>query len=502
LFSDLLSTLANNKSLVEFSALVLGVGTALAGTVATIATGTLVFIKLSAVISALSATLPILAGGIRLVAGATGIGLAIVAVALLIQNFDQVRAVGLATFEALKVVISGFVLSVQNVLGGLGQLLVGIFTLDTEAIKKGFAAVKVGVVDVSTNTAKEAAQAFKATYEENSKPDPNATAEAVMIAGETANEAALESIAVGGEEQRAAKDEQDLAEAERKRAAFEARRALELEQKALEDEEKALAREQDALDKELTLEEEATFNSLTIQQRIEFLEQRKKIDSDAATEQQKAEAKVLQDRLNFRRKANQQFLQDQIKFGTTFATINQAINTNEVQGFKKGTNELTALTQSKNSTLKKIGKAAAVSQILIKGAQGAMNAYSGFSVIPIVGVPLGIAAAAGVLAFSAEQIGSVLSAQQGGLITGGIPNGDSVPALLEPGELVTPQSNFEEVIGAVADARAKRTEGEEDVEAQEQSVGLEIAFEGDEASQVITTRQIEDRSLGISREAG
>jgi len=42
----------------------------------------------------------------------------------------------------------------------------------------------------------------------------------------------------------------------------------------------------------------------------------------------------------------------------------------------------------------------------------------------------------------------------GGMITGGIPNRDSVNVSMMPGELVVPTRNFEEVIGAVQNQRA------------------------------------------------
>lgn len=147
-------------------------------------------------------------------------------------------------------------------------------------------------------------------------------------------------------------------------------------------------------------------------------------------------------------------LLDQKKFGTAYAVINQMAHEEEIQGVANAANQLVALTQSKNNTLKSIGKAAALAQIAISTAQGAISAYASLAPIPFVGPALGIVAAAALTAFGIERATTVMAAADGGMITGGVPGKDSVPALLMPGELVTPAKNFEEVVGAV---RAQRT---------------------------------------------
>lgn len=247
------------------------------------------------------------------------------------------------------------------------------------------------------------------------------------------------------------------------------------------------------------LEALAENNEAIIEQQVQHTEQINQMQLDLVA----AENLVNKERLDAQKKANDAKLKDQVRFGKTFAEINAAIKSNEVQGFKQGAGELEQLTRSKNSTLKTIGKGAAIANIAIKSAEGAMNAYAGFSVIPIIGIPLGIAAAGAIIAFGVERTADVLAAQTGGLVTGGVPGRDSVSALLTPGELVTPTQNFEEVVSAVANARAARTAAEtgsqDETEAQ-QSMVL-IGFDGAEASQVLTARQTEDTALGISREA-
>lgn len=164
------------------------------------------------------------------------------------------------------------------------------------------------------------------------------------------------------------------------------------------------------------------------------------------------ENKILADRVKARIETNNRLLEEQKKYGIAYAQLNKFLRSEEVQGFKTATAELVALQQSKNETLKTIGKAAAIAQISIKTSEAAMNIYAGFSTIPIIGPALGIAGAAAAIAFGAEQIGNVLAVAEGGLIEGGVPGRDSVPALLMPGELVVPKKNFNDVVGSVRGA--------------------------------------------------
>lgn len=155
--------------------------------------------------------------------------------------------------------------------------------------------------------------------------------------------------------------------------------------------------------------------------------------SEIQKAQLEAQKAVDKERLDQLKKTNETFLKEQIKFGTSFAAINRVINSEQVQGAKSASSELVALQQSENSTLKRIGQAAAIARITIATAESAANIYRGFSTIPFIGPALGIAGAAAAVAFGAEQIAKVTTAQRGGLIEGGIPGRDSVPALLEPG---------------------------------------------------------------------
>lgn len=197
--------------------------------------------------------------------------------------------------------------------------------------------------------------------------------------------------------------------------------------------------------------------------------------------------------------ANRQFLLNQQEFGTALAQIDSFINSRRVREQDRTFNDLQRLTTSNNKALIAIGKASAVRNIAIDTARGATAAYQSLAGIPFVGPALGIAAAAALIAFGAEQTANVLAANEGGLVPGqGSFRGDIVPSLLTPGELVTPAKNFDEVVDAVASRRAQETELQRAPELV--SARIDIGFEGDEAAQVLTARQIENEALGLNIE--
>lgn len=190
------------------------------------------------------------------------------------------------------------------------------------------------------------------------------------------------------------------------------------------------------------------------------------------------------------------------KYGKTYAELNSLMHSNEYNAAKNTGQQLVALTQSRNETLKTIGKAAAITNIITQTAQAAMSIFAGWSTIPYVGYALGIAGAAAAVAFGAEQVGTVLGANQGGVYSGGIAGRDSIPALYTHGELVVPEQNFEEVINAVAVSRSNESGGSSSgaVAQGTSTVKVELELVG-ELSQIVTAKQIEDRNLGVARDA-
>lgn len=247
------------------------------------------------------------------------------------------------------------------------------------------------------------------------------------------------------EEFRASEDERiatvlEKLEAERleksnaKILAREEEKALEAEFAALDEEERLLAQETDL----------ANLNSAEIAKR-------------------EALRLNAEEQVKIKQKANQQKLADEIKYGQTYATIQSMLNSEAVKGTQQATSQLTQLASSRNSTLAGIGKAAAITQIGIDTAKSAMSIYSGFSTIPIVGPALGVAGAIAAVAFGAEKISQVRSAQEGGIVPG-TGSGDIVPAMLEPGEIVVPRAlapTFQEEFAGLSpdpSAPARRSE--------------------------------------------
>lgn len=217
-----------------------------------------------------------------------------------------------------------------------------------------------------------------------------------------------------------------------------------------------------------------------------------------ALDEKTARDQAIADRTKTQTIANNNFLLDQQKFGTAYATINKIMHSEIYQGTQSAFGDLTRLTQSNNQTLKTIGKVSAAASVTMSTAESAMNVYKGFSTIPIVGQALGVAAAAAAVAFGGEQLARVLAANEGGLVTGGIAGMDSVPAMLTPGELVVPQQNFDEVINSVIAARtgSAPSGGSGSFGGSDVRVLIDLT---QDASQLITAKQIEDSRLGLSR---
>lgn len=192
--------------------------------------------------------------------------------------------------------------------------------------------------------------------------------------------------------------------------------------------------------------------------------------------------------------------EDEKKHGKAVAAFGAVMQSDTVKSTKSFNSELVALQGSHNSTLKAIGKANAVSQVIIGTAESAVNIARAITeVVPFpFSIPLIAAFVGARIAFGAEQIGAINSAADGGILTGGIPGKDSIPVWGMPGELIVPTRNFDEVINAVANQRAGVSN---DLAPQNGQGRLLIGFEP-EAARYLTVKQNEDRALGISLENG
>ena len=432
--------------------------------------------------------------------GATGIGALVFIVTELALHWD-------AVWSRIKIATVGAVAFISNLFSGLKEVLAGAFTFDVDRVKAGLAQITTAIA----NAANESNKILSTSAEEQGKKQE-----------ETQKSFANKRAAIEAEEQ-ARKKELAQANQELIRLDLENASAAAIELKKQEistleaiikthnEEEKALLarklqeiNESEANQRQLDIERMQQFVELERQARAQtnteelqdltvMQEQKRQAIMASQLTEQEAEQKVLNDTLATKVASNNQRLEEEKRYGVAYAAINKVLRSTEVQGMNQATGELVQLTQSKNATLKSIGKAAAISQIIIKTAQSAMNIYQGFSSIPFVGPALGIAGAAAAIAFGGEQVSNVVSAASGGIITGGIPGVDSVPVMAMPGELVVPTQNFEEVVSSVKTSRA----GEQGGSASNGFAHIILELK-DEFMDFVETKLVERQALGIS----
>lgn len=133
-----------------------------------------------------------------------------------------------------------------------------------------------------------------------------------------------------------------------------------------------------------------------------------------------------------------------------------------------------------------ISKAAALAQAIVATNLAAAQALA---VPPAPNVALASAAkVAGGINIAAIAASAIKGFADGGMYTGGIPGVDSLPALLQQGELVVPKKNFEEVVNAVAQNR----EGTSTGGTMEVIVGFT-----DNAFEIIEQKIVERREFGV-----
>lgn len=435
-------------------------------------------IAVGVVVTGLGIVLPLAAQGflavraavIALEIGAAPLVLIPVAIAALAVAVVELGLHWQQVSATVRAVVGDMVNFVSAAFSGLSAVLKGALSLDPTAIKAGLAQIGDAFKQVGTAAATAWASvpvsATRALTEQDAVKKQFADKAAAQQKADEAAKAALQ----------AAENQAILLELNNASAAEIALKKQEIQElKALtttkNQDEKTLLRQQIADTQALETEQETQdlqrqkdFAKTTIAAQTELNNQKvtnnqnlskKELAQIQASQltQTEAEKQVYSNELKTQVAAHNTFLTEQAKYGTAYAAINEYIHSSEIQGLQQATSDLTQLTQSKNSTLKEIGQVASIANIVIKTAESAMNIYAGFSAIPIVGPALGIAGAAAAVAFGAEQIGNVTAAATGGVV-GGTGFGDSQPYMLEPGELIAPRQNFDEVVNSVAQSRA------------------------------------------------
>ncbi len=504
LLTNLFTAISSNEELVNLTVALTTAGLAITGLgigIPLVVTG-LGVMRAAMVAAGIATTTTKLA--VNALVGATGIGLVVVAITEMALHWDKV-------WPRIVAVTSAAIDVMSHSFEAFGKVVAGAATFNLSLIKEGMELFKNTIVKGATDAfgalpiAAEAAgkaqnEALKASA------DKRAAEEALNESRKMAEAKATQDLAILQLNNASAQA------IEIKKAEIETLKQL---LKSQNDEEKALLqqkyeqlRESEAgqflLDterraefKQLEADARAETNTLELSDMTLFQQQKRaQIEATLLTDSE-AQQKYLNDTLTQQVNSNNLRLVEERKYGAMYAQIHQALNTDEVKGFKSATSELVALTQSKNAGLKAIGKAAAISQIVIKTGESAMNIYAGFSAIPIIGPALGAVGAAAAVLFGAEQVNNVTAAASGGLITGGIPGRDSVPLLAMPGELVVPTRNYEEVVSAVADQRGGRQDNRP-AQPQEQGFAEVVISMKDQFVELLEAKIVERRKLGIS----
>ena len=436
---------------------------------------------------------------VRGFAAATGIGLVLVALSYMISDLNRTKAVASGVFASIGAALDAFSSNFYKSTDGIAEILEGIFTFDLEKIKSGFDKAVQGAKEGASSVGTAAAEAYNEAYNKSLEQSKAADKANGGDVDQSSLDKLLEAEKLKADAELKIQAEKDAAFLEQKKKQAEEEIALkeqeEARKAAIEEQKKA-----EALERERRHGE----NLSVVKQELQALddEQRALIDEkdleqfqNVALTKDNIRRELALKELNERVQARKKYLEDEAKHGKAVADLNAFFASENVQLANETGNKLVALTQSKNEALKGIGKAASLTQIGIKTAEGAISAYSSLAGIPVVGPALGIAAAAALVAYGGEQAGAVLRAQRGGIVPEGIGgSNDRIPALLQPGEVVVPRDLAPDFIQSVGRGGGGSSSGGNG--GMEVIVGFrDNAFEIIE-EKLIERRRIEGRGLG------
>jgi len=518
--TQFVNAVAENRPLLDFVVSIGKIALVVSGIVATLATAGLAIAKFQQVLQIAGIAVKAFGLTARAATLATGIGALVVVATLIYENWNFV-------WPAVKGIFVGAVAGITAAASALSKILKGILDRDLKAVSGGLAdfkasfgkGVEAGKAEFTTtrkeltqeetvspaadkNAANKKKLADQATAEQKRRDQLN------IQQAENAQEIAILQAQQGSEEVIKLKQQENeilkQLEDERNKDTIQALQERLAVTRALEAEAVSNATADRQILNEEVLAKNEEFQALSTEQQDVFRQQNLTALQAQVQNEKDVKNRLLIENLTQQIAANNAYIANQQQFGKTYAEINRVIYSAPVQQAAKGASELTQLQQSNNAGLKAIGKAAAVADITIKTAQSAMNIYAAFSTIPFVGPVLGIAGAGAAVAFGAEQVGKVLSAQRGGIVPGMNQGGDSVPALLQPGELVVPRQNFSQITQAIASGATTvdgQTPGAAGPDGLSGTQGISIGFNGGEAEKVLTARRVEASSLGILREA-
>jgi len=144
---------------------------------------------------------------------------------------------------------------------------------------------------------------------------------------------------------------------------------------------------------------------------------------------------------NLEKEANAQYLNDVLKYGKGIADAKKIFQSQDVKNTEGFLDNINTLTKGKSKELGLINKAFRIKDVIIDTAAAIAKANT-------VPPPGNIPAIAFAATTGAVQLATIASTgfAKGGIVTGGIPGVDSVPALLKRGEVVQPERNFDKLL--------------------------------------------------------
>lgn len=456
-FKDFFNALSKNQEFIRIASSVLLVGGALSGVVVGLAGAALAFLKIREIMIATNVVIKAMGFSFKGLLGATGIGLLVVILTDLALNWD-------VRFKQMSSVFNAFTKNITDVGTGLATFLRGVFNLDTNQIKQGLNQVK---------------EAFSTGFGEIKADFKKIKEEDAAIESALAPDALKTKEAFDGN--------REVAEAEWSKDLEIKKARQELEKEAL------------TIQRQSELEEDQAYRDIKLEQdALNNLKEQRQIEGQKKTSLQ-IQRELENEKLKKQVETNNQYLKNQQQFGTAYAEISKITSSEIFQGTKQAASDLAQLQQSENSKLKAIGKAAAVTDIIMNGILAAQRVFTGLSTIPIIGPVLGGIGAAAAIAGSLERANKVRSMAQGGLVTGGIPGIDSVPLLAQRGELVVPTQNYEEVINAVrASRQADRAATSNNNNSENTGSVMEVVIQvKDDFMEVIEKNILKRRAIGI-----
>jgi hypothetical protein len=520
---DMIHAAQEHEGLMKFIAATAAAGAAVTGAIATLAAGVFAFEKLSVAMEVAGVVMKALGLSTRVLMGATGIGLIVVALTLVYEYWDKI-------WPAMKATFNTFVDVIGQAARGLGKILLGAFRLDIGQIKEGIALAADAFVKGLTPLATvKVPNPLAATPEKKAEAEKGgrelANAQAAAAAKQLmVEEDALRKLKLQAER---ATNAATLMEYQHHTSVVVALKKKEAQiLTALADEhfkgdkrvlQKALAETQAEYDaafqKETKAHEKFTKDYLTNSEKFQKLsaaEQKRFIANSQAglVGQIRTETDIRADAAA--EEIAQEIAKDNAelinreKFGSAYAAINRVMHEEIFEQSRNAADSLAEMTNSKNATMKAVGKGAASVQAAMKTAEGAISAYAALAGIPIVGPGLGATAAGLLTAYGLERQREIWGAAKGGLITGGILGVDSVPVMAQHGELIAPPESYEEVVTSVAAQRmaaAKQAKAGMDgapMKPQDVNVNVSVSFKGN-ASQLLTAMVNQDKALGRHR---